>query len=354
LYYTRLQPFRQIFAKWIMAEIWPSVVSIVLGGIVKVGLSLVALAVSAQIRSKYHRYNRGTIGYTGGTIVEGLLGLLVGGTITIVLAGFRMDREYQRGVIFRLGRIHATMGPGVYWVIPAIDQKMQIDIRTKTVNIEPQETVTADNVTIRVNAVLYYRITDPVKAVNKVENYQMAVYQIALTTLRNVVGQNALDDVLQNRDKINHKVQEIVDDITEPWGVVIERVEMKDVEIPPTMQRAMAKEAEAAREKRARLIKATAEQEASVKLAEASQLIQANPAALELRRLQMLSEVGSENNTTTIIMLPSDFLTLAQKAAAGFTPPTPPAANSQVVVEMPSTNADRQLEEIKLTDRLPE
>jgi regulator of protease activity HflC (stomatin/prohibitin superfamily) len=259
--------------------------------------------------------------------VEGLLAWLICGTLAVGVAGFRMDREYQRGVIFRLGRIRGTRGPGVYWVIPAVDQKMQVDIRTKTVDIEPQETVTADNVTIRVNAVLYYRIIDPVKAINKVENYRVAVYQIALTSLRNVVGQNVLDDVLQNRDKINHKVQEIVDEITEPWGVVIERVEMKDVEIPPTMQRAMAKEAEAAREKRARLIKAAAEQEASVKLAEASQLIQANPAALELRRLQMLSEVGSENNTTTIVMLPSDFLTLAQKLSAGI--PTPPTTGDK-------------------------
>lgn len=227
-------------------------------------------------------------------------------------SGLKLDREYQRGVIFRLGRSKGVMGPGMYWVIPVVDQKAQVDIRTKTVDIEPQETVTADSVTIRVNAVLYYRILDPMKAIIKVENYQMAVYQTALTTLRNVVGQNILDDVLQNRDKINTKVQEIVDEITEPWGIVIERVEMKDVEIPPAMQRAMAKEAEAIREKRARIIKAAAEQEASIKLAEASQNIAANPAALELRRLQMLSEIGTENNTTTIIMLPSDVVQAAK------------------------------------------
>ena len=200
----------------------------------------------------------------------------------------------------------------MYWVLPLLDQKTQVDIRTKTVNIEPQETVTADGVTIKVNAVLYYRILDPSRAINKIENYQLAVYQTALTTLRNVVGQNILDDVLQNRDKINIKVQEIVDEITEPWGIVIERVEMKDVEIPNAMQRAMAKEAEAIREKRARLIKASAEQEASIKLAEASQKIIDNPVALELRRLQMLTEIGAENNTTTIIMLPSDFMHLAK------------------------------------------
>lgn len=242
---------------------------------------------------------------------------LIGAILVIVFflgaSGLKLDREYQRGVIFRLGRIRGVRGPGMYWIIPVFEQKAQLDIRTKTVTIEPQETVTADSVTIKVNAVLYYRILDPSKAINKVENYEMAVYQTALTTLRNVVGQNILDDVLQNRDKINDKVQEIVDEVTEPWGVVIERVEMKDVEIPPAMQRAMAKEAEAIREKRARIIKAAAEQEASTKLAEASQMIMKNPAALELRRLQMLTEIGAENNTTTLVMMPSDFMLLAKR-----------------------------------------
>lgn len=233
--------------------------------------------------------------------------------LSLAAAGFRVDREYERGVVFRLGRFQKIKGPGLYWIIPAIDQKTQVDVRTKTVDIQPQETVTADSVTIRVNAVLYYRIMDPDKAINRVESYQMAVYQTAMTTLRNVVGQNILDDILQNRDKINFKVQEIVDEVTAPWGIVVERVEMKDVEIPPTMQRAMAKEAEAVREKRARLIKAEAEEGASMKLAEASQNILENPAALELRRLQMLTEIGAENNTTTILMMPSDFISLAKQ-----------------------------------------
>jgi regulator of protease activity HflC (stomatin/prohibitin superfamily) len=244
----------------------------------------------------------------------------MGSFVTAVIAallilsanGLKIDREYQRGVIFRLGRAKGVMGPGMYWIVPWVDQKVQVDVRTKTVNIEPQETVTADSVTIRVNAVLYYRIIDPVKAINRVESYEMAVYQVAMTTLRNVVGQNILDDVLQNRDQINVKVQEIVDEITEPWGIVIERVEMKDVEIPTSMQRAMAKEAEAIREKRARIIKAAAEQEASIKLSEASRNISANPVALELRRLQMLTEIGAENNTTTIVMIPSDFISAAK------------------------------------------
>lgn len=247
--------------------------------------------------------------------METILGAALAGILFLGASGLKLDREYQRGVIFRLGRINGVKGPGMYWIVPIVDQKAQLDIRTKTVSIEPQETVTADSVTIKVNAVLYYRILDPSRAINKVENYELAVYQAALTTLRNVVGQNILDDVLQNRDKINHKVQEIVDEITEPWGIVIERVEMKDVEIPPAMQRAMAKEAEAIREKRARLIKAAAEHEASLQLAAASENINKNPVALELRRLQMLTEIGAENNTTTIIMMPSDFMNLAKKYA---------------------------------------
>ena len=197
--------------------------------------------------------------------------------------------------------------------MPIVDQKVQVDIRTKTVDIAPQEAVTADSVTIKINAVLYYRIIDPMKAISRVENYQMAVYQASMTTLRNIVGQHSLDEMLQGRDKINARVQEIVDEITEPWGVEIERVELKDVEIPISMQRAMAKEAEAAREKRSRLIKAEAEQEASKLLSEAAQQMMQNPAALELRRLQMLTEIGAENNTTTLVMIPSDLISLAKE-----------------------------------------
>jgi regulator of protease activity HflC (stomatin/prohibitin superfamily) len=277
----------------------------------------------------------------------GALAILVGLIFITLASGLKLDREYQRGVIYRLGRFQGVRGPGLYWILPMLDQKIQIDIRTRTVDIQSQETVTADSVTIKVNAVLYYRVIDPDKAVNRVENYEMAVYQIALTTLRNVVGQNNLDDVLQNRDKVNNRVQDIVDEITEPWGVVIERVEMKDVEIPPGMQRAMAKEAEAYREKRARLIKASAEQEASIKLAEASQKIMENPAALELRRLQMLTEIGAENNTTTLMTIPSDFLVLAKNwAEARQTSP-------QTVVE-PVDNGQPQPFQPELLMRQPE
>lgn len=245
-----------------------------------------------------------------------LFGVLTAPMLVLFFMGFRLDREYQRGVIYRLGRLRHVAGPGLYWVIPWVDQKVQVDVRTKTVDIEPQEAVTSDSVTIRVNAVMYYRVLDPSKAINQVESYQNAVYQIGMTSLRNVVGQNNLDDILQKRDSINDRVQDIVDEITEPWGIVVERVEIKDVEIPLAMQRAMAKEAEAFREKRARLIKANAEKEASHALMEASKAIASTPAALELRRLQMLSEIGAENNTTTLIMMPSDFINLAQSLSA--------------------------------------
>jgi regulator of protease activity HflC (stomatin/prohibitin superfamily) len=234
-------------------------------------------------------------------------------TALFLKAGIQIDREYERGVIFRLGRFQAIKGPGMYLILPGVDRKEQVDIRTKTVDVAPQEAVTADSVTIKLNAVLYYRIIDPSKAINKVENYQMAVYQAAMTTLRNIVGQHNLDEILKGRDRINSKVQEIVDEMTEPWGVEIERVEIKDVEIPTSLQRAMAKEAEAIREKRARIIKAEAEQDASERLGEAAKKMMENPAALELRRLQMLTEIGAENNTTTLIMLPSDLITLAKE-----------------------------------------
>jgi regulator of protease activity HflC (stomatin/prohibitin superfamily) len=246
--------------------------------------------------------------------MEGI-GLIIAAIIAAatIKSGIRIDREYERGVIFRLGRFQKIQGPGLYFTIPILDQKTQVDIRTKTVDIAPQEAVTADSVTIKINAVLYYRIINPMKAINKVENYQIAVYQAAMTTLRNIVGQHNLDDLLKSRDKINAKVQEIVDEITEPWGVEIERVELKDVEIPISMQRVMAMEAEAMREKRARLIKAEAEQEASNLLAQAAQKMMENPAALELRRLQMLTEIGAENNSTTLVMIPSDILSLAKE-----------------------------------------
>lgn len=231
--------------------------------------------------------------------------------LLLLLSGFRIAQEYQRAVVFRLGRFASVKGPGLYWLIPLIEWQKQVDIRTVTVTVEQQETITKDSVTTKINAVLWYRIVDPQKAVIKVENYNAAVYQAALTTLRNIIGRHVLDEVLKERTTINDALRTIVDEITETWGIKIEMAEMKDVEIPSSMQRVMAMEAEAVREKRARLIKAEAEFEASQKLAEAARIIAENPLALELRRMQMVTEVGAEHNSTTIVMLPSDMITLA-------------------------------------------
>lgn len=232
--------------------------------------------------------------------------------LAVILSGLRIAQEYQRAVVFRLGRYHSVRGPGLYYNIPLIEWQRKVDMRTITVNVEPQETITKDSVTAKVNAVLWYRITEPFKAVLEVADFRAAVYQVALTSLRNIIGQHVLDEVLKERDQINEKLRAIVDEATDPWGVQVEMVEMKDVEIPQAMQRAMAREAEAVREKRARIIKADAELEASCKLAQASEQITKNPLALELRRMQMISEVGAEQNSTTIIMMPSEFVTLAK------------------------------------------
>jgi len=232
--------------------------------------------------------------------------------VGVLLSGLRIAREYQRAVVFRLGRYQGLRGPGLFWLVPlGIENETRIDLRVITSPIEQQETITRDSVTVRVNAVLWYRVGDPMKAVLTVENYRSAVQQVALTTLRNVIGQHDLDEILKERDKINALLKKTVLQSTAGWGVSVELLEMKDVEIPQEMQRVMAMEAEAIREKRARIIKADAEQEASKKLADAAQLMVGNPAALELRRMQMVSEVGAENNSTTVVMFPADFVHLA-------------------------------------------
>lgn len=232
--------------------------------------------------------------------------------IVIVLAGIRVVKEYERGVIFRLGRLIGAKGPGLFFVIPVLDRMRVIDLRIRTVDIPPQESMTRDNVTVRVNAVLYYKVADPLKAVNDVENYAVATSQGAQTTLRNVIGQYMLDDLLRNRDVVNSRLKAIIDEMSDPWGIKVVEVETKDLEIPKSMQRAMAKEAEAEREKRARIIKDQGELEATKKLAVAAGDILKNPAILELRRMQMITEVGVEQNTTTIILMPSEFVTFAK------------------------------------------
>jgi regulator of protease activity HflC (stomatin/prohibitin superfamily) len=231
----------------------------------------------------------------------------------VLLSGLRIAQEYQRGVVFRLGRYWAVRGPGLYWIIPlGIERSVTIDIRISTVSAERQETITRDSVTIKVNAVMWYKIVDAPKSVIAVSNAAAAVYQLALTSLRNIIGKHDLDEVLQERDKINDLLRQAVAPSTIPWGIEVERFEMKDVELPEAMQQVMAMQAEAIREKRARIIKAEAEYEASEKLAAASLQMAGNPAAIELRRMQMIAEVGAENNSTTVLMIPSDFVTLAK------------------------------------------
>ena len=236
--------------------------------------------------------------------------------VIIILSGIRIAQEYQRGVVFRLGRYTGLRGPGLYWIIPlGIERAVTIDIRTRTVSAEQQETITRDSVTVKLNAVLWYRVTDAAKSVISVADAPGAVYQLALTSLRNSIGQHDLDEVLQERDKINQLLRQNIGDSTLAWGVEVERFEMKDVELPAAMQEVMAMQAQAIREKRARIIKADAELEASSKLADAAQQMANNPVAVELRRMQMVTEVGAENNSTTVLMIPSDFVTLARSLA---------------------------------------
>jgi regulator of protease activity HflC (stomatin/prohibitin superfamily) len=233
--------------------------------------------------------------------------------VVVLLSGLRIAQEYQRGVVFRLGRYIALRGPGLYWIIPlGIDRAVTIDIRTRTVSAEQQETITRDSVTVKLNAVLWYRITDAARSVIAVADAPAAVYQLALTSLRNSIGQHDLDEVLQERDKINDLLRQNIAGSTVAWGVEVERFEMKDVELPQAMQEVMAMQAQAIREKRARIIKAEAELEASKKLADAAQQMANNPVAVELRRFQMVTEVGAENNSTTVLMIPSDFVTLSK------------------------------------------
>jgi regulator of protease activity HflC (stomatin/prohibitin superfamily) len=243
------------------------------------------------------------------SIILGIIGFVV----LVVLSGLRIAREYERGVVFRLGRYIGLRGPGLYWLIPlGIERAVTIDMRTRTVSAEQQETITRDSVTVKVNAVLWYHIADAAKSVIVVKDPASAAYQLALTSLRNIIGQHDLDEVLQERNKINTLLRTNIADATVPWGVEVERFEMKDVELPEAMQQVMAMQAEAIREKRARIIKAEAELEASKKLGDAAEQMANNPVAVELRRMQMVTEVGAENNSTTVLMIPSDFVTLAK------------------------------------------
>jgi len=235
--------------------------------------------------------------------------------VLVGISGLRVANQYQRAVVLRLGRFQAIRGPGLYWIIPLVEWQFTVDIRTVTAAVEQQETITKDNVPVKINAVVWYRIFDPKKAILEVRSVDNAVIQVALTTLRTGIGRYTLDDVLKEQEIVSTSIGEKIDAVTEPWGVKVERVEMKNVEIPESMQRAIAQEAEALREKRARIIKAQAELEAAEQLRRASEIIMQNPAGLELRRMQMITEVGAEQNTMTIVMMPSEFVAMARGIA---------------------------------------
>lgn len=229
--------------------------------------------------------------------------------IALVLASaLKVLREYERGVIFRLGRLIATKGPGLIFLIPFIDRIVRVSLRTVAMDVPPQDIITKDNVSIKVNAVLYFRAIDPSKAIVEVEDYLFATSQLAQTTLRSVLGQVELDELLSQREKINEQLQSIIDEQTDPWGIKVSLVEIKHVDLPQEMQRAMAKQAEAERERRAKIIHAEGEQQAAQKLFEAASIISKDSAAIQLRYLQTLTEVAAENNSTTIFPVPIDFM----------------------------------------------
>jgi len=235
--------------------------------------------------------------------------------IFFLSTSIRILNEYERGVVFRLGRVIKAKGPGIIVLIPFIDQMVKVSLRLIVVDVDPQDVITRDNVSVKVNAVIYFRVIDTVKAVIEVENYQYAMTQLAQTTLRSICGQAELDELLSAREKINAQLQEILDTHTDQWGIKVATVELKHIDLPQEMQRAMAKQAEAERERRAKIINAEGEQQAAAKLAEAAQIIESHPMALQLRYLQTMREMSSEQNTTTIFPVPLDmfkpFLNLA-------------------------------------------
>jgi regulator of protease activity HflC (stomatin/prohibitin superfamily) len=239
-----------------------------------------------------------------------IVAILLALVVLFLISAIKVAREYERGIIFRLGRLlPQPKGPGLFLLIPVVDRMVKVDLRTITLSIPPQEVITKDNVPVRVNAVAYFRIVEPKAAIVQVENFMNATSQIAQTTLRSVLGQHVLDELLSEREKINAILQEIIDDATTPWGIKVARVEVKDVEIPGGMQRAMARQAEAERERRAKVINAEGEFQASERLKDAALVIEDHPIALQLRYLQTLLELGSSQSTTIVFPAPIDLLT---------------------------------------------
>lgn len=236
--------------------------------------------------------------------------------ISFLFSAIKVLREYERGVIFRLGRLIAMKGPGLIILIPGIDKMVKVSLRTVVLDVPPQDIITNDNVSVKVNAVVYFRVMEPDKAIVQVENYLAATSQISQTTLRSVCGQSELDDLLSQRDKINLKLQQIIDAQTEPWGVKVSNVEVKQIDLPQEMQRAMAKQAEAERERRSKVISAEGEFQAAQKLSDAAKVLAEQPSALTLRYLQTLREIATENNSTTIFPVPIDLLRPFMNAVA--------------------------------------
>lgn len=237
-----------------------------------------------------------------------VLCVLFVGAVVILAASVRIVQEYERGVIFRLGRVMAAKGPGLFFIIPIVDRMVKVDLRTITLDVPAQEAITSDNVTVKVNAVVYFRVVDPVMAIVQIEDYRRATWQIAQTSLRNVIGQSMMDQILQDREQINDTLQLIIDESTEPWGVKVSIVEIKDVELNSTMVRAMARQAEAERERRAKIIQAEGDFQAAQKLSEAARIMNEAPGAMTLRYLQTLVEIGVEQNTTTVFPIPIDII----------------------------------------------
>ncbi len=228
--------------------------------------------------------------------------------IIILMASIRVVTEYERGVIFRLGRLIGAKGPGLFFLIPIVDRMVKVTLRTMNFDVQPQEVITKDNVPVKVNAVVYFRIIDPSKSVVEVENYRFATLQIAQTTMRGVVGEAELDELLSQREKLNERLQTIIDEQTDPWGIKVSVVELKEIEIPDTMKRAMARQAEVERERRAKVINAQGEYQAAEKLSQAAEIIGKYPQAIQLRYLQTLSDIATEQNSTIIFPLPINLL----------------------------------------------
>lgn len=242
----------------------------------------------------------------------------------VLFSTVKVVQEYERGVVFRLGRLMGPRGPGLILLIPFVERMQKVDLRTITMDVPSQEVITQDNVTVRVNAVVYFRVIDPNAATVNIADYIRATSQIAQTTLRSVLGQSALDDLLSEREKINLELQRIIDQQTEPWGVKVSIVEVRDVELPESMQRAMARQAEAEREKRAKIIHAEGEFQASQQLANAANVISQNPVTIQLRYLQTLTEIGNEQNTTVVFPIPIDILGSMFNRATSQTASSPP------------------------------